>query len=341
MSSGGKSYYERVLATLEGANDSQFFATVATLKKGVENLDFPYTTANEDVPLKLRDAAMENLIQWVESPLSVKDVRELLAYFKETGDEADARLFASLPLLKQFKPQTHGEKVCKTLRTLKLVTDNLKVGDVSLSDLKAWAVKLLSHPRGKKVLTDMVDTIDEGGFTLDGLTENSIRFISSEYGVELWGFSGIDKIYINIAALNGAHKEAISLGYWSSKDLEMYTKMLVAVIGFTEAAHCALRKVDDDAKDWKFSVIHQFYTHCSSRDPGVIAQTELFTKLLDWQLFSSSQESVREMFKYFDSSATEPPKISIQDVNFADPNEYRGIYVRNPTAKPSSDDDDE
>jgi len=289
----------------------------------------------------LRDVTMAYVVNSTyAAPVTGRQFRAIFPLFTGTGLVAEARLFAVLYLSQNL----HGDFTTFVQQLKIQLVNSGMVGEVSLSDLKIWALKLLSHPRGIQVLNDIYDAFNfEEHAALNPaelVSSNQVHFFSSP-DAQMYGFSGIGSIFINLDSLQQAYlKLKKKQEDWELEDKECFsfqTKMLVAVIGFHEAAHLAIRRLTNNASESSFREVSMKFSYIPRLDVGIIAQIRLFDlPLLDWETgISYETRIVRDLFKWFQMGPTEglvaPPSLETARLSGAS-HEYifDGIYKKLP-----------
>jgi len=221
----------------------------------------------------LQDTVMKNFVLTLEEAGLLRDpeyIKSLEPLFlpQDINPTTEARLFAAL----------HATKVdnfnYENLLTIELVTPG-DINGVSLADLKDWAKKYLSHPRGIKVIKNLVKDSDGVPFELTNLVLDVQFFTCND--PNLWAFSGVGILYFNVHAFTAALEQVKANVPQDYKDQpKQALKLAIAAVGFHESAFMAIRKALNNANlSWVDRLKHG-YNYCYTLEPGVLAQTLLF-----------------------------------------------------------------
>eukprot|EP00026_Physarum_polycephalum_P013302 Phypoly_transcript_13687.p1 GENE.Phypoly_transcript_13687~~Phypoly_transcript_13687.p1 ORF type:complete len:265 (+),score=30.35 Phypoly_transcript_13687:206-1000(+) len=212
--------------------------------------------------------------------------------------------------------------VWKTLtRLLELqIVDNGAVGKLPLEELSGWALKLLAHSKGKQVLTEICELMQPSKqqVNLDNL-DIKVQFFTSP-DTTLWGFSGVNTIFINLLVLQKVHEYAKKnhdpkreiLVWQDDGSYEEHIKMIVAIIGFQELTHIVIRKMDNNANYVTTSeVIAQKFRHFHSKNAGVIAQIRLLDlPPIEWDFLAAESDCVHKLFKFINTPNLAAPVLT-------------------------------
>jgi len=279
----------------------------------------------------LRNVTAAKMVQFfVESTiLAIANARPLLPLFEATEPNAtaEARLFAALHLLVRGDYQLSQVVDVEKLLDIKLV-DSAKVGSVELDDLKEWALKFLSQPRAKQVLSELVAIVstNDNANSPVIIQDTQVQFFTCKDS-DLYGFSGIGKIFINLTALEKlhAHRSNLWAKVWTEEITnKQATKITTALIGLHEAANMVIRQRMRNANLTDTCNLVQQRFAFMPYDAGVIAELRLLDfGFLALNAISADSNSVNELFQFFNSNETSAP--AVNHMNFAI-EEYGGVY---------------
>eukprot|EP00026_Physarum_polycephalum_P011213 Phypoly_transcript_11419.p1 GENE.Phypoly_transcript_11419~~Phypoly_transcript_11419.p1 ORF type:complete len:344 (+),score=42.54 Phypoly_transcript_11419:39-1070(+) len=305
--------------------------TVIPFEKYVQEADiillqkFEYTTPVEYLLQSLRDMVMALLVAYGtgDDPdfLHKKHLSfsfqptflTLRPLFFDEGDLAIARLFAALHLLNGKNVELHE---IEALLHLTFV-ESTEIGNLPMAELEVLSVKLLSHPRATKVFKEIIDTsfnYDSPPAIAPSELVSKVVFFELTNDPELWGFSGISTIYVNVASLLKGLQQFAIVGT-STIELrnDLGLKLMVSAIGLHEGANMAVRKAHNDLK---YNQINRKFHHLGN-SPGAIAQVRFFDlPLLRWGEYFAADTTILEILLQYSSENTEePPHIPIQGLN--------------------------
>eukprot|EP00026_Physarum_polycephalum_P009751 Phypoly_transcript_09885.p1 GENE.Phypoly_transcript_09885~~Phypoly_transcript_09885.p1 ORF type:complete len:340 (-),score=44.34 Phypoly_transcript_09885:195-1214(-) len=319
-------FYEKVIAALKNCTGNKPELMRQKAKEFMPEIckayqQFPYEYSASTFP-KLRNIAMANLMKFFDTStrLNFDDFHALESLFTASGPTAEARLFA-LMLISVSTPDKDFEyQALKKILDLQLVESGA-VGKLSLDELKGWALKFMTHSRGKQVLTEICELMQPAPqqVNVDKL-DIKVQFFSSP-DTTLWGFSGINTIFINVLALQKVHEFAMKkhdpkkdIQAWKDDgSFEEHIKMVVAIIGFHELTHIVIRKTKNNANyvHTSHAVSHKF-GHYHSNNAGLIAVIRVLDlPPINWEFLATDSDCVHVLFKFVNTPNQTAPVLSI------------------------------
>jgi len=278
-------FAERVIVALEAMNKQQIQKVDLEpfLREALDMVNTPLAYSSYDHSdasiSKLQDYVMINLlislcnIPYVVGRPEVAHFRSLILPPKK-DPTAEARLFAALHLAKTSVPNSWE------LLTLELV-DSGEVAGVNLQQLKEWAIKLIFHPRGWKLLLQMVKYSNSqlNPPVIDISPNNlvsKVQFFTCQ-DVGLWAFSGVGTLFLNLSAFAHVHEEYTRKDFDFLSDFSKIAPLLAATVGYHEIVYMAVLKTADNVNTTGVEGnLKQRYGYYYSVNPGLIAQIRLF-----------------------------------------------------------------
>jgi len=266
----------------------------------------PYDSYNAPKSIEvLQDTVIHNYL------ISILDSGEVpVAYLKATqpaitpdpSDESrEARLFAALQLTKMNA--LASVKSFQDLATLKLVKAG-KIGSVDIAEMKTWAGKLLLHPRGKKILSQLITDmllLKSDQTTLDNISQavKKVEFFTCEDKL-LWSFAGAGTIYLNLSAFQTG---VDSLAKYKNPQTDKKVVLLaIAAAGWHAIAHLSYRKATNDLNAPGMDVSGGPLEWLSTQDVGTAAQILVFAPIRGiprWFVLHDA-ETLEELYAYVD-----------------------------------------
>jgi len=281
-------YAERVLAALTKLDRNEIISSphVEPFSDELDTNDdeievLPYDSYDYKKSFgRLQGAVMVNFVDvlYDGGKSNVADVLKLksLLFSDPSNPSTEARLFAALHLLKKHLPDSRG---WDDLLSIKIVHSG-EVAGVGLSQLKAWAVSLIYHPRAWKILTEVVRTTHPDPKPPIEITptnlEPKVHFFTSD-NTSLWAFSGIGTIFLNLSAFSKAYDDCQARANFDELLFPNTLKLLVAAVGYHVIVHLAVWKAANDANAFEVSEeMDRNYGHFYLCEPGLVAQIRFF-----------------------------------------------------------------
>jgi len=345
-------FAERVLQALkQQRSDTELYdrkVLVATLTPFISEAQQLYVLpyVNDSSTFKaLRNVTAANLVRFcvASSIVNIGPVQRLLPLFEGNGPTAEARLFAALHLLvrtgnENYELSRIGDVV--KLIDLELIDDAHKVivGELQLGGLKEWTLRFLSqNPRVQQVLTELVTLIKPTTIADLDLQVQVQFFTCKDY--DLYGFSGIGKIFINLTALTKLYerrREVVEIAF-PDQEITVFEKAIqiaTALIGIHEVANMAIRKMINNVNEKDTAKCVQQRFAFMPGDAGAIAELRLLDfGFLDLDIICGGAQPVNDLFKSLDENNPSAPAVDHRALCIKPGSEvYPGIYKVYPEA---------
>jgi len=135
-----------------------------------------------------------------------------------------------------------------------------------------------------------------------------VQFFKS-VDTDLWAFSGIGTVYLNIIPFTQAYVKAKRHAVFAEQPKHALL-LAVAAAGFHESAAMAIRKALNNANVSSVDNFARWYPHFYTSDPGTLAQILLFKIGIPRWWLIDSKEARDAMFAFAEQKISEFPSSS-------------------------------
>jgi len=211
-----------------------------------------------------------------EREISMADWNGAQPLFTELEDEsAIPRLFAAFLWASMMAGRAPDYILpwISNLPHLKVVPEEGDIGGVTYEELKKFAMRALSHPKVQATTVRIVELASMPLFVAitAQIEVRDIVFFTFDYDTSLFGFSGLDVVYINVSAFSRL-VDSKSAGL--QRFLPTAVKLAFASVLIQENARIKMRKSKDDPMHYGPGGLKEKYGYVkpSLLDPGVLSE---------------------------------------------------------------------